>query len=148
MAKSKETYNKKQRETKRLKQLQDKKQKSEERKANKKKGGFEDMIAYLDENGNLSNTPPDPSKRKEFKQEDIQIGVPKYEHVEEVPRTGTVSFYNTAKGFGFINDAQSGERIFFHVNDLLEEVREADKVQFMVGNGPRGLNAMQVSKLS
>jgi len=95
MSKSKETFNKKEKEKKRLKQRQDKLEKMEERKANAKKGqSLEDMMAYIDENGNISSTPPDPKKRKVFNVEDMQTGVPK--HVEEEPdavREGTVSFF-------------------------------------------------------
>jgi cold shock CspA family protein len=149
MAKSKETFNKKEKEKKRLKAKQDKQQRSEERKANKRDGNSLDgMMAYLDENGNLTDTPPDPAKKKIFKQEDIQIGVPKQEYsAEDEFRSGTVTFYNTAKGFGFINDTATGDRIFFHVNDLQEQIQESDKVKFMVERGPRGLNALQISRL-
>ncbi len=149
MGKSKETFNKKEKEKKRLKQKQDKKLKTEERKANKKDGNsLEGMMAYVDENGDLTDTPPDPLRKKVFKQEDIQIGVPKQEFTEENGfRTGTVSFFNTAKGFGFINDLATNERIFFHVNDMLEQVEESDKVQFLVKSGPRGLNAIQLKKM-
>ena len=60
MAKSKETFNKKEKEQRRNKAKQDKKARMEERKANKKKGGsLEDMMAYIDENGNITSTPPD-----------------------------------------------------------------------------------------
>jgi hypothetical protein len=63
MAKSKETFNKKQKEQKRFKKKQDKEQKMEERKANKQNGNtLEGMMAYLDENGNLTDTPPDSRK--------------------------------------------------------------------------------------
>jgi cold shock CspA family protein len=149
MAKSKETYSKKEKEQKRSKQKKEKQAKMEERKANKKDGNsLEGMMAYLDENGNLTDTMPDPrTQKKIFKQEDIQIGVPKQEEIEAVPRNGVINFFNTDKGFGFINDLQSQERIFFHVNDLLEQVQESDKVKFFVERGPRGLNAIQVSKL-
>jgi len=59
MAKSKETFGKKQKEKQRLKKRQDKQQKMEERKANSKKGkSLNEMLAYVDENGNLSSTPP------------------------------------------------------------------------------------------
>jgi cold shock CspA family protein len=147
MAKSKETFNKKEKEQKRFKQKQNKREKMEERKANKKSGNLEDMMAYLDENGNLTSVPPDPRSKKIFRQEDMQISVPKQEEVEEVPRSGVVTYFNTAKGFGFINDLQSNERIFFHVNDILEQLNESDKVKFMVERGPRGLSAIQVSRL-
>ena len=148
MAKSKETFNKKEKEQRRNKARQDKKARMEERKANKKKGGsLEDMMAYIDENGNLSDTPADPRVKRIFKQEDVQIGVPKHENIPDVPRNGTVAFFNTAKGFGFINDLQTNERIFFHVKDILEPLEEADKVSFFVERGPRGLNASQVSRV-
>ena len=151
MAKSKETFNKKDKEQKRFKNKQEKKQKMEERKANKKKGSsLEQMMAYIDENGNLSSTPPDPRAKKIlFRQEDIQIGVPKQEFKdkEEIIKNGTVTFFNTSKGFGFINELQTGERIFFHVNDILEQIEEGDKVKFQVERGPRGFNAVQVSKM-
>ena len=151
MAKSKETFNKKEKEKKRLKQRQDKKEKKEERKANKKNGGssLEGMMAYLDEYGNLTDTPPDPRRKKMFIAEDIQIGVPKQTEAGEADefRTGIVSFYNQPKGFGFINDSANNERIFFHVNNILEPLQESDKVKFSVERGPRGFHAVQVTKV-
>lgn len=64
MAKSKQSFAKRQKEIQRLKQRQDKKQKMEERKANASKGkSLDDMIAYIDEEGNLSSTPPDPERK-------------------------------------------------------------------------------------
>jgi len=66
MAKSKETFGKKQKEKQRLKKRQDKQQKMEERKANSKKGkSLNEMLAYVDENGNLSSIPPDVRKKDE-----------------------------------------------------------------------------------
>lgn len=148
MAKSKETYNKKEKEKKRLKQQQEKKQKMEERKTNNKKGqSLDSMLAYLDENGNLSNSPPDPRKMKVFKQEDIEIQVPKYEKLPDEPKTGIVDYFNPDKGFGFIRDLVSGEKIFFHMNNANELINERDKVTFSVEHGPRGLNAIGVSKI-
>ena len=149
MAKSKETFNKREKEKKRLKQQQDKKEKMQERKASASKGkSLDDMIAYIDEDGNLSSTPPDPKKRKAINVEDIQIGVPKYEAEEqETVRQGVVSYFNDAKGFGFINDAKSGERIFLHINQMSEPVYENDKVSFEVESRERGLTAVNVKKL-
>ena len=148
MAKSKETYNKKEKEKKRLKQQQEKKQKKEERKANNQKGlPLENMLAYIDENGNLSDSPPDPKKMKVFKQDEIEIQVPKYEKLPDEPKKGIIDYYNTDKGFGFIRDLVSGEKIFFHINNVNEAISEKDKVSFKVENGPRGLNAIEVSLL-
>ena len=150
LAKSKETYNKKEKEKKRLKQRQEKKEKMEERKAN---GGqsksLDDMMAYIDEDGNISATPPDPKRKKVFNAEDMQISIPKYEESEadNGPRTGVVAFFNESKGFGFINDGQTGERIFIHINQLTERINENDKVSFEVESGPRGLSAVNVKKI-
>lgn len=148
MAKSKETFEKKEKEKKRAKAKQEKAEKREERKANAKKGqSLNDMMAYIDENGNISSTPPDPKKMKTFNLEDMPIGVPKHEEMEpeDAERTGVVSFFNGAKGFGFINDAR-GERIFIHVNQLTESVQEGDKVIFEVEMGPKGPSAKNVRK--
>ncbi|HEX2532422.1 MAG TPA: cold shock domain-containing protein [Chitinophagaceae bacterium] len=149
MAKSKESFNKREKEKKRQKQAQDKREKREERKANAGKGkSLNDMMAYIDENGNISATPPDPSKKIEINVEDIPIGVPRYEEEEEEgPRQGVVSFFNESKGFGFIQDARSGERVFVHVQQLTERLFENDKVTFEVESTPRGLSAINVKKI-
>jgi len=149
MGKSQETFSKKEKEKKRLKQRQEKEEKMEDRKANAKKGkSLDEMMAYIDENGNISSTPPDPRKKKTFKQEDMQIGVPKQEAglEEDAIRTGVVSFFNDAKGFGFIKDLKSQESIFVHINQLQEPIKENDKVIFEVEMGPKGLNAVNVKK--
>jgi cold shock CspA family protein len=146
MAKSKETFNKKEKEKKRLKQKQEKREKMEERKANSKGKSFDDMLAYVDENGNISATPPDPRMKKVFNVEEIQIGVPKIEDEPEMENEGVVNYFNESKGFGFIIHKTTGERIFFHVNQLVERVAENDKVSFQVENGPRGLSAVNITK--
>ncbi|HEU0064597.1 MAG TPA: cold shock domain-containing protein [Flavisolibacter sp.] len=148
MAKSKETFGKKEKEKKRLKERQDKQQKMEERKANATKGkSLDDMMAYLDENGNLSSVPPDPKKKKIFRAEDMEIGVPQYERSnEDSVRTGIVAFFNEEKGFGFINDIETKERVFIHINQLTEAIQEGNRVTFEVESGPKGLNAINVKK--
>ncbi|MCB2410900.1 MULTISPECIES: cold-shock protein [Hymenobacter] len=60
-------------------------------------------------------------------------------------QTGTVKFFNDTKGFGFIKSDESGQDIFVHVSDLVDEIRENDKVQFDVAQGKKGLNAVKVS---
>lgn len=61
MAKSQQTFNKIEKEKQRAKKREEKKKKKEERKANPKGSDFD--IAYVDEYGNLTDTPPDPSKK-------------------------------------------------------------------------------------
>lgn len=148
MAKSTETFNKKEKEKKRLKKQQEKKEKQEERKANSIKGkSLEDMMAYVDENGNITSTPPDPTKKKKFNVEDIQIGVAKQEAIEmDIVRQGKVTFFNESKGYGFIKDDQTQESIFVHINGLMQPVKENDKVTFETEMGQKGLNAIKVKK--
>lgn len=147
MGKSGETFNKKEKEKKRAKQKKDKAEKMEERKANVKKGkSLDEMMAYIDENGNISSTPPDPQKKKVFRQEDMQIGVSRPEEEYEAIRTGVVSFFNEEKGFGFINDLQTQERIFIHANQLSEPIKEGNRVKFEVEMGPKGPVAVNLKK--
>jgi CspA family cold shock protein len=62
-----------------------------------------------------------------------------------IMQTGTVKFFNETKGFGFIKVDESGEDVFVHVTDLINEIRENDKVQFEVAQGKKGPNAVKVS---
>lgn len=149
MAKSQETFGKKEKEKKRAKERQEKAEKMEERKANAKKGkSLEEMMAYIDEDGNISSTPPDPKRMKTFRAEEMQIGVPKQlpANPEDLIRKGVVSFFNEAKGFGFIRDLETQESVFVHVNQLMERINENDKVIFEVQMGPKGPSATQVKK--
>ena len=148
MGRSQETQGKKEKEKKSAQKKREKVERAEERRANNNKGkGLEDMMAYIDENGNISHTPPDPRKMKTINQEDIQIGVVK--RVDEnyvVERKGVVTFFNDSKGYGFINDLQSQESVFVHINQLLEPIKETDKVLFETEHSPRGLSAIKVRK--
>jgi cold shock CspA family protein len=147
MARSQDSYNKKEKEKQRHKKKQDKLKKKEERKANSDKGkSLDDMIAYVDEEGKLSDTPPDPKKKKKFKAEDIEIGVSRQADVdpEDLIRTGRVTFFNESRGYGFIKDNKSGESIFVHVNKLQEPVSEGDTVTFETEMGPKGPSATNV----
>lgn len=149
MAKSQETYSKKENEKKRKKKQQDKEEKREERKANSSKGkSLNDMMAYIDENGNLSDTPPDPKKMRIINTEDIQIGVPRQAAIDpaDLIRKGTVTHFNNDKGYGFIKDLKSQESVFVHINSLDGPVKENDKVTFEVEMGHKGPNAVRVKK--
>lgn len=147
MGRSQESWNKKETEKKKQKKKKDKEAKKQERKANTRSGSsLDDMIAYVDEFGNISSTPPDPGKKKEIREEDIEISVRKQEKTDDEPglREGIVSFFNNSKGFGFIRDLNSQESIFVHKNDLTEPISENDRVSFEVERGPKGLNAVMV----
>jgi len=148
MAKSQDTFNKKEKEKKRLKKRQDKNLKREDRKSNSSGGDLESMLAYVDENGNLTDTPPDPSKRKKVNASTIEISVPRREEEEYDPvKIGRIDFFNDSKGFGFIKEKDTQEKYFVHVNGLLEDVKEGDNVSFELERGLKGLNAVRVKKV-
>jgi cold shock CspA family protein len=150
MARSKQTSLKTEKEKNKLKKRKEKEEKKLERKTTSNKGkGFDSMIAYVDENGQLSDTPPDPSKKKEISLESIQLGARKHEELEEADflNSGQVSYYNQEKGYGFIKDSR-GASFFFHLNSLRSPVQVNDRVTFEKANGPKGINAINVSKIS
>ncbi len=140
-----ETWNKKEREKKKRQNKKEKAEKRQERKESKS-ADFESMIAYIDENGNLSSTPPDPKKKFTVKAEDIEIGIPKQEepNPEDLIRTGVVTFFNNDKGYGFIKDKETHESVFVHVNSLSEPIKENNIVSYETEMGPKGINAVNV----
>ena len=150
MAKSQQTYNKKEKEKKRLKKKQEKAERREQRKLEREEKGpvaFEDLIRYVDEDGNLTTEKPDQNiKKKVIKASDIMLGVPRREKVEFDPvREGKVKFFNHEKGYGFILDLDSEESIFVHINNIqVEDLNEGDRVLFETEKGPKGLSAINV----
>lgn len=104
------------------------------------------MLMYVDEDGNLTPTPPDPNKKKEeIKLENIILGAAPIDDtpVEKI-RKGKVKFFNHDKGYGFINDEVTKESIFVHINNIEKEIKENDKVTFEIEIGPKGPNAVNV----
>jgi len=150
MAKSQQTFNKSEKEKKRLKKREDKRKKMEARKLEKEGNGGAESIpfAYVDQFGNLTDTPPDPSEKIKVKAKNIVIGIPKKEEGDEEEydpiRKGKVSFFDNSKGFGFIIDTEDQEKYFCHVSGLIDEIQENDKVQFELEKGQRGMNAVRV----
>lgn len=148
MAKSQQTYSKKEKEKKRLKKRQDKQKKRDERKANADEGGPDNMIAYVDEYGNITDTPPNPANKRKVNAESIEISVPKSVEVPmDTVRKGRVDFFNDSKGFGFIKEEGTQEKYFVHVHGLLEEIMENDLVSFELERGLKGMNAVKVKKV-
>lgn len=142
-----ESFGKKEKAKKKAKERQEKAEKMRERKAQGSKGkSLEDMMAYIDENGNITSTPPDASRRVEINLEDIQLGAAPV--IEESPvRNGIVAFFNDAKGYGFITDDKTRENVFVHANNLAQPIKEKDRVTFERERSPKGFSAINVKKL-
>jgi cold shock CspA family protein len=146
MGRSQETFGKKE-----VRKKNDKKRKDKEQKRAKKKvegkSNFEDMIAYVDEFGMISSTPPDPDKKKvDVVVESIELTITRNnpQSSPDFVRKGIVSTFNKSKGYGFIRDLSSNQSVFVHVNSLTESIKENDVVIFEIGKGAKGPAAMKV----
>lgn len=148
MAKSQQTYNKSEKEKQRLKKREEKLKKKEARKAS---GIKNNEFVYVDHNGNLTDTPPDPSMKVVVDAESIEIGIPKksdadLEEIDPVKK-GKVSFFDSSKGFGFIIENDTEQKYFTHVSGLIDKIAENDKVSFELEKGLKGMNAVRVKKI-
>ncbi len=149
MGRSNETSSKKEVRKKQEQTRKEKEKKRLERKTKSRDGNnLDDMIAYVDEFGNLSPTPPDMSKRTVVNAEDIDITGHKVKEPEplETIHKGVVTYFNNSKGYGFIRDEETRESVFVHVNVLTEPIAEGNKVTFEVERSPKGLTATNVKK--
>lgn len=141
------TFSKRENEKKKQARRLEKQNRKEERKLSGKANGFEDMIAYVDENGRITSAPPELNQKKEeINHEEICISTPK----QEAPaiRKGRVEHFNTMKGYGFIKDLAGTDKYFFHINNVLADIVENDIVTFDLERGKRGLNAINIAAFS
>src|SRR5882672_10632214 len=140
-----ETWNKRERERNKQQKKKEKLERRQERKlANKGSHDLESMLAYVDENGNLSSKPVDPKKKVSINAEDIDISVPGQRelHPGDPSRVGVVTLFKTDKGYGFIKNLETQESYFFHVKSLIDPVKENNKVSFEIEKGLKGLSAV------
>ena len=146
MGRSQESFNKKEVRSKKEKKRKEKEKKRLIRKDSDKKNSFEDMIAYVDEFGIITDTPPDPSNKVEIELEDIELGATRISESDKPDyiRKGIITFFNDSKGFGFIRDLESKQSVFVHINNMLDSVKENNVVTFEIGKGPKGPTAMNV----
>jgi cold shock protein len=142
-----ESVAKKEKEKQKAKNKRDKAEKMQARKSNNNKGkSLSDMMAYVDENGDLTSRPPDGRAKKEINLEDIQLGA-QVSAPEDLNKIGVVSIFNDAKGYGFIVEEKTRENIFVHANSLLQPIKERDRVTFQKERTPKGYAATNVKKI-
>lgn len=121
------------------------KQKKKDSKKLSSKSSFDDMIAYVDENGmRTSTSPAENIKKEEINLDEIIIATPKKEDEEPVILRGRVEFFNEARGFGFIKDLAGVDKYFFHVNNVVGNISEGNIVTFDLERGVKGMNAVNI----
>ena len=146
MGRSQETFGKKE-----VKKRQEQKRKVKEQKRVKKKSegkrtNYDDMIAYVDEYGMITSTPPDPDKKSVVIAENIELKITKNkpDSVPDYVRKGVVLYFDESKGYGFIRDMENNQKVFVHANNLLEPIKENNIVIFESSKGPKGISASKV----
>ncbi len=139
------TYNKRELEKKREQKRQEKLKRKEDRKANNGSSSLDNMIAYVDENGMITSTPPDPGNKQEVDVSTISVSTPQREEEEVVPLRGRVEHFNQGKGYGFIKDIGSTEKYFFHFSNAPEDISEGHIVYFELERGKKGMNAVRIT---
>lgn len=146
MGRSQESFRKKEVRNRKEQKRKAKEKKKAAKGDGDKKSSLDDMIAYVDSNGVITDTPPDPDDKEEINAEDIETSVPKKEDLgeEDLIRKGTITYFNDQKGFGFIKDSKTQEDIFVHINDAQEDLKEGNLVSFEVVAGNRGPAAANV----
>lgn len=143
MGRSHESFHKKEVQKRKEKKRKDKEKKRLERKESGK-SGLDDMIAYVDENGAIIDTPPE-EKPESPEASEIEVSIPKKDPSESGrTKEGRVNFLNLSKGYGFINETGTGQSYFVHVNDFVDNINESDRVTFEPGKGQKGPVALNV----
>ena len=138
------TVGKRENEKKRLAKREEKQKKKDSKKLSSK-SSFDDMIAYVDEYGMITSTPPEENiKKQEINVEEIMISTPRKEDEEPVILRGRIEFFNEARGFGFIKDLAGVDKYFFHVNNVVGNISEGNIVTFDLERGVKGMNAVNI----
>lgn len=132
------------------KKKQAKRIEKQKRKEDRQSGGtasLDDMIAWVDDNGNITDVPPEERKHKktEIKLEEIAVSTPKKKEEDDEPLRGRVEYFNESKGYGFIKDLASTEKYFFHISVAPATITEGNIVNFELERGTRGMNAVRIT---
>src|SRR5690606_5368365 len=128
-----------------LKKKQDKTARREDRKINNNKGKtLDDMIVYVDVNGNFTSVPPHLQNREE----DLAKAKKSMNEAmvnEDTVFTGVVT-YLSEKGYGFITEDKTGENVFFHQGQLNQPVNKHDKISYRKESTLKGNRAIDIKK--
>ena len=140
-----DSYSKKENIKKKVKKKEEKRLQREDRKTNNNKGkSLEDMIAYVDINGNLTDVPPHLQNREE----DLQNRKENPNEAIDPAKifNGIINSLNE-QGFGLKKKKKSNDSIFFHQSQLKQEVKKYDKVTYKKEVSEKGYRAIDINKL-
>ena len=139
------SFNKRENEKKKQQKRLEKQKRKDEKKISGK-SSMDDMIAYVDENGVISSTPPDIQNKEKIDPEEILISVPKRNDSEEITiRKGRVDHFSESKGYGFIKDMSGSDTYFFHISNAPEDINEGSIVTYDLEKGNKGMNAVNIA---
>lgn len=142
-----DTFNKKEREKKKAQKRKEKEIKRVAKKEIESSGSLDDMMAYVDFNGIIRDTPPDPDKYVEVKAKNIELGIQKKEKDEiDLILEGNIIYFDDNKGYGFIK-SNNDENIFVHHSNISGEPAQGVKVKFEKEKGSKGWEAVRVKVL-
>lgn len=140
-----DSFSKKENSKKKSKKLIDKTARRELRKTHNNKGkSLDEMIVYVDVNGQFTSVPPHLQNREEdlakaakaAKKADVQ---------QPTHFTGIITYFSE-KGYGFITEDESRDNIFFHQKDVINVVQKHDKVTYKKEYTPKGYKATEIKK--
>ncbi|MBF0598111.1 cold shock domain-containing protein [Faecalibacter rhinopitheci] len=140
-----DSYSKKENIKKKVKKKQEKNLKREDRKTNNNKGkSLEDMLVYVDINGNLTKTPP----HLQNTEEDLLARLENPNEAIDPAKlfVGVINSLNE-KGFGFITEEKSNASIFFHQSQLKGEIKKYNKVSYKKESTEKGFRAIDINKI-
>lgn len=144
-----ENQAKKEQKKKKAQLKQDKAERAQMRKQNNDKGKtLEEMYMYVDELGNLSSVPSNKSSAQNARLDEIVFQTaPRAEQAGdmELARDGQIQYFDQTKGFGFITDTMTGQRVFVHSSELPRPVTEAERVTFLRKKNEKGFFATNVT---
>lgn len=138
-----DSFEKKEREKKKAKKRKDKALRKEQLKESGQKTA---EFMYMGADGQLTTEKPEDFIREEVSLDEIQISTPKKEDLEQEDpvKIGIVKNFNNDKGYGFIEQKETGETLFVHINNIEGTIKEGNKVSFEIEKGPKGLVAVKV----
>ncbi|MDR0970631.1 MAG: cold shock domain-containing protein [Lentimicrobiaceae bacterium] len=136
--------NKRDNEKKKIAKRKEKEKRKEDKKNSNQEKTFEDMIAYVDENGQIVSERPEITKNNSPKVESILISTPKKIEEDSDAIKGKVEYFNAPKGYGFIKSSANDEKYFFHISNSPENIAEGNVVSFEIRRGLRGAEVFNI----